>query len=148
MSKDDIQSIDAILKELNGKSLLTIVASAQSLLAERGHDGYVRLLRYLTNMKDGTVTITLLDRHPSVLEVSITGLGWVGAGYTVENISKETQHAGIPMAVEIMDMSSMDIVGMTIVLRTVPQVLIDGFPIGKQLTLEDALHVLNPTPEP
>jgi len=138
-NRKDVEDIPELLKELNGRSLLSLVSAAQSLLEERRGTGYREILRRLSKLEK--VSITVEDRTPPVMGVSVDGLSWETVTELIKEISMQAQHSGIPITAYIADLGMLENVDTKITIRSLSSELTE-IETGKSFTPKDILIYL------
>jgi len=138
-NRKDVEDIPELLKELNGRSLLSLVSAAQSLLEERRGTGYREILRRLSKLEK--VSITVEDRTPPVMGVSVDGLSWETVTELIKEISMQAQHSGIPITAYVADLGMLENVDTKITIRSLSSELTE-IETGKSFTPKDILIYL------
>lgn len=138
-NRKDVEDIPELLKELNGRSLLSLVSAAQSLLEERRGTGYREILRRLSKLEK--VSITVEDRTPPVMGVSVDGLSWETVTELIKEISMQAQHSGIPITAYVADLGMLENVDTKITIRSLSSELTE-IETGKSFTPKDILLYL------
>jgi len=138
-NRKDVEDIPELLKELNGRSLLSLVSAAQSLLEERRGTGYREILRRLSKLEK--VSITVEDRTPPVMDVSVDGLSWETVTELIKEISMQAQHSGIPITAYVADLGMLENVDTKITIRSLSSELTE-IETGKSFTPKDILLYL------
>ena len=125
-----------LLKDLNGKSLISLVARAREELDRRRMEGFRFMMQHMSQLEK--VSVIVEDRTPPVIEVSVDGLSWDSAADLLKEITTVSQHSGIPISAQLADLGLLEKVDVAIRIRSLLSDT-DQIPRGKALTPKEIL---------